>query len=138
MAVGKPSIPSNGFLWEHTPSFHEQKDTHTQCSGSRTDPFEFSLGHPIFITFPCNLLVQVQAFNAKLIHYVLPGAKCCGHLVWGQSVSTLYFLELQLGSLVHSSLVLTTQGHLSAEACDDPCIAILSRALRLVQDEAPG
>lgn len=120
-AGGKPSIANNGFLWEHTPSFHEQKDTHTQCS--------ISLGHPIFITFPCNLLVQVQALNAKLIHYVLSGAKCCGHLVWGQSASTLSFLELQLGSLVHSSLVPTTQGHLSTEAFDDPCIATLSRAL---------
>lgn len=89
----------------------------------------FPLGIQYLSHFPCNLLVQVQALNAKLIHYVLSGAKCCGHLVWGQSASTLSFLELQLGSLVHSSLVLTTQGHLSTEAYDDPCIATLSRAL---------
>lgn len=75
----------------------------------------------MFITFPCILSVQVQAFNAKLIHYVLSGAKCRGHLVFGQSVSITVLPVTAVGGAGPLNLGAST------EAYDGWCIATLSR-----------
>lgn len=135
--MGKPPTRNNCFLWEHISSFHEQKDTHTRCSGSRMVLFEFSLRQPIFIKFPCIPLVGVHPFNARPIRYVLSGAMCSGHLHFGKvSAHAPCFLYLQLGRPVYAFLVLITQGHLSTWTCDAQGTATHSRALGPIQSRA--